>query len=109
MDIDDFLENVTINANSVSETSLYDGRKVYSIICGKNDLSFEASSFEIPTTYSVITGSDFEASLRTYSNYRVMLEAQLLDGSRNSIDNTVCSDYIIYTNAKIFTGIITAG
>ena len=110
VDIDKHLKDVSINGSSTLQFETVNGKNAYSIICSKASVAFEADTFEIPTAYSVITGEPFEASLvKMYSNYRVKLEAQLLDGDGNSIDNTLCSDYIVYTNAKIYTNIISNG
>ena len=69
-------------------------------------MTYEAGSFEVKSTYSVITGEDFENASKTYANYKVQLTAVLLDASGKAIASTECSDYIIYTNAKIFTEMI---
>ncbi|MGN0578481.1 MAG: hypothetical protein ACI4J4_07665, partial [Ruminiclostridium sp.] len=108
VDIDEYLRGVTINGSAplIDESGV---KKVYSLTVPKGDLNSEANSFEIPTAYSVITGEEFEEQNKVYANYRVTLEAQLLDESGSSIDNTLCSDYIIYTNAKIFTEMISVG
>ena len=108
VDIDEYLTGVTING-STPQPDDSGAKKVYSLTVPKGDLNSEANSFEIPTAYSVITGDEFETSNKLYANYKVTLEAQLLDESGNSIDNTLCSDYIIYTNAKIFTDMISVG
>ena len=109
VDIDQYLTDVKINGNKITQTTAAD-KNVYSVELKKSDLKLEANSFEIPTSYSVITGDEFEQSrVKMYANYKVKLEAQLLDSGGGSIDNTICSDYIIYTNAKIYTDMITAG
>ena len=109
VDIDEYLTGVTING-STPQPDASGGKKVYCITVLKEDLNSEANSYEIPTAYSVITGDEFESNLnKVYANYKVTLEAQLLDSGGNSIANTVCSDYIIYTNAKIFTEMISVG
>ena len=58
---------------------------------------------QIPVDLKVLTGSAFEAEGKqfTYANYKVQMEAFLLDGKGEVINGTIASDYIIYTNAKI--------
>lgn len=54
-------------------------------------------SLQIPITLMVLTGEGFNGK---YANYRIKVSAQLMQGS-NPIDNSIASDYIVYTNAKI--------
>ena len=52
---------------------------------------------QIPVTLSVRTGEGYE---KAYANYRIKVTAQLMkDGS--PIENSIATDYIVYTNAKI--------
>ena len=52
---------------------------------------------QIPVTLSVRTGEGYEEA---YANYRIKVTAQLMkDGS--PIENSIATDYIVYTNAKI--------
>ena len=41
-----------------------------------------------------------------YANYKVRLTVVLLDASGNELDGTKASDYIIYTNARIYQQIL---
>lgn len=75
----------------------------------ETELNYEAGSFEVISSYSVITGGAFESKGKTYSNYKVQLTAQLLDENGEPIENSGCSDYIIYTNAKINSQLISVG
>jgi hypothetical protein len=63
----------------------------------------------VPIRFRVITGADFEASGLTYANYKVELTAELLDEKNQVLDGSTASDYIIYTNARILTGVVTTG
>ncbi|MGN0618160.1 MAG: hypothetical protein ACI4J7_03980, partial [Ruminiclostridium sp.] len=107
VDISSYLTGAAING--VTAAKAEQGDVFYTVIADISELTSEANSFEIPTSYSVITGDEFEKNTKVYANYKVVLEAQLLDESGSSIDNTICSDYIIYTNAKIFTEMISVG
>ena len=53
-----------------------------------------------------LTGDEFEAKEFTYSNYKVVLTAVLLDSGGNELAGTKASDYIVYTNARIYQRII---
>ena len=61
------------------------------------------------SSYSVKTGAGFENEKKIYANYKVLLSAVLLDENGVPIENSACSDYIIYTNAKIYSQMIAAG
>ena len=52
--------------------------------------------------FSPLTGEEFEKRGYTYSNYRVRLTVVLLDKDGTEISGTQSSDYIIYTNARIY-------
>ena len=52
--------------------------------------------------FSPLTGEKFEKRGYTYSNYRVRLTVVLLDKDGTEIPGTQSSDYIIYTNARIY-------
>lgn len=69
---------------------------------------YDDGLYEIETSFDVKTGVEFEKSNLTYANYKVKLTAELLDENGNYIENTNCSDYIIYTNAKICTDMLVA-
>lgn len=106
VDISEYLTEVSLeNTNGVWEPG---GAGQYTFTFDKNLLKYEAGTYEIATKYSVVTGDIFEQKGYTYANYKVKLEAELLDAEGNAISNTLCSDYIIYTNAKIYTNMISA-
>ena len=49
-----------------------------------------------------LTGSEFEDKGFSYANYKLRLTVVLLDEAGNDLPNTKASDYIIYTNARIY-------
>lgn len=61
---------------------------------------------QIPVELIVTTGAGLESGGNTYANYRVLLEAKLLDSNGAIITGSAASDYIVYTNAKIITSLI---
>lgn len=56
--------------------------------------------------FTPLTDAAFEAKGYTYANYKVRLTAVLLNQNGNEIDGTKASDYIIYTNARIYQQIL---
>ena len=56
--------------------------------------------------FTPITGKEFENAGYTYSNYRVRLTVVLVDEKGAEIPGTKTSDYIIYTNARIYQDLI---
>ena len=56
--------------------------------------------------FTPLTGAAFEEKGYTYANYKVRLTAVLLDQGGKEIDGTKASDYIIYTNARIYQQIL---
>jgi hypothetical protein len=67
-----------------------------------NDLADTA----INVDFSVKTGSAFERAGYDYANYRVVLAVSLLDENGDVLDGSETNDYIIYTNARIYTSIL---
>lgn len=59
--------------------------------------------------FTPLTGSAFEEKEFTYANYKVRLTAVLLDKDGKEIDGTRASDYVIYTNARIYQKMINTG
>ena len=60
-------------------------------------------------SYKVKTGKDLEdTDGGTYANYKVTLSVHLANEASNQLTASV-SDYLVYTNAKVYLGIIGAG
>ena len=108
VDIDKYLTDISLEGDSGQWNIGGSGKRECIFVFDKCSLKYEAGTFEIATAYSVVTGDSFEQNKCTYANYKVKLEAELLDSAENPISNTLCSDYIIYTNAKIYTNMISA-
>lgn len=108
-----YLENITLydkNGSAKSpESPELTGDSYEYVFDKETELNYEAGSFEVVSSYSVITGAEFEGGKKIYSNYKVQLTAQLLDENNDPIENSGCSDYIIYTNAKINSQLISVG
>lgn len=108
--IAEYLENITLyDKNGTAKAPVSSGDSYEYVFDRETELNYEAGSFEVISSYSVITGGAFESKGKTYSNYKVQLTAQLLDENGEPIENSGCSDYIIYTNAKINSQLISVG
>lgn len=76
----------------------------------KSTFAIESQTYQIPISYSVYTGNTpaFEQSSRKYSNYEVKITASMWrDGGEGEetyvyVPNSENSDYIKYTNARIY-------
>ena len=108
--IAEYLENITLyDKNGTAKAPVSSGNSYEYVFDRETELNYEAGSFEVVSSYSVITGGAFESKGKTYSNYKVQLTSQLLDENGEPIENSGCSDYIIYTNAKINSQLISVG
>lgn len=108
--IAEYLENIILyDKNGTAKAPVSSGDSYEYVFDKETELNYEAGSFEVISSYSVITGGVFESKGKTYSNYKVQLTAQLLDENGEPIENSGCSDYIIYTNAKINSQLISVG
>lgn len=108
--IAEYLENIILyDKNGTAKAPVSSGDSYEYVFDKETELNYEAGSFEVISSYSVITGGAFESKGKTYSNYKVQLTAQLLDENGEPIENSGCSDYIIYTNAKISSQLISVG
>lgn len=61
---------------------------------------------EISADMFLLAGAALEAQGMTYANYKIRLEAELLDENRNAISGSNASDYLVYTNSRIYKNII---
>ena len=61
---------------------------------------------EISADMFLLAGEALEANGMTYANYKIRLEAELLDENQNAISGSNASDYLVYTNSRIYKNII---
>ena len=97
-------KNVSEGGTTVSREYYYKSQEI---------TNHNARGFIIETSYDIITGSAFEAEGFDYSNYQIVLTATLVmpkkengvivQGEEEQDTNSIASDYIIYTNARILT------
>ena len=61
---------------------------------------------EISADMFLLAGAALEANGMTYANYKIRLEAELLDENQNAISGSNASDHLVYTNSRIYKNII---
>lgn len=96
LQIENYLQNLTI-AESTKKSS-YEWEEEFKADDARHQ--FTHISFE------PLTDTAFEQKEYIYANYKVRLNVVLLDENRNEISGTKASDYVIYTNARIYQQII---
>lgn len=100
--IGSYLQNIV--KDSKSDDISGNGDKAYQ---WKNDFVSDDTKHQFAQfTFTPLTGGKFEKEQYTYANYRVRLTAVLLDKSGSELDGTKATDYIIYTNARIYQDMI---
>lgn len=100
--IGSYLQNIV--KDSKSDDISRNGDKAYQ---WKNDFVSDDTKHQFAQfTFTPLTGEKFEEKNYTYANYRVRLTAVLLDENGSELDGTKATDYIIYTNARIYQDMI---
>ena len=100
--IGSYLQNIV--KDSKSDDISENGDKAYQ---WKNDFVSDDTKHQFAQfTFTPLTGEKFEEKNYTYANYRVRLTAVLLDENGSELDGTKATDYIIYTNARIYQDMI---
>lgn len=94
--IANYLQNLTIAEST--KASSYEWEEEFKADDARHQ--FTHISFE------PLTDTAFEQKEYTYANYKVRLNVVLLDENRHEISGTKASDYVIYTNARIYQQII---
>lgn len=102
LEIGSYLQNIV--KDSKSDDISGNGDKAYQC---KNDFVSDDTKHQFAQfTFTPLTGEKFEEKNYTYANYRVRLTAVLLDKNGSELDDTKATDYIIYTNARIYQDMI---
>lgn len=100
--IGSYLQNIVKDAKSDDISG--NGDKAYQ---WKNDFVSDDTKHQFAQfTFTPLTGEKFEKEQYMYANYRVRLTAVLLDKNGSELDGTKATDYIIYTNARIYQDMI---
>ena len=98
--INDYLLNLYIQNHEVTDSKTESCQWTEKFTANETKHVFTNISF-VP-----LTGDAFEKAGYTYANYKVRLTAVLLDSSGRELADTKTSDYIIYTNARIYQEMI---
>lgn len=102
LEIGSYLQNIV--KDSKSDDTSGNGDKAY---LWKNEFVSDDTKHQFAQfTFTPLTGEKFEQNSYTYANYRVRLTAVLLDENGSELDGTKATDYIIYTNARIYQDMI---
>ena len=102
LEIGSYLQNIV--KDSKSDDTSGNGDKAYK---WKNEFVSDDTKHQFAQfTFTPLTGEKFEEKNYTYANYRVRLTAVLLDKNGSELDDTKATDYIIYTNARIYQDMI---
>ena len=102
LEIGSYLQNI-VKDSKLDDTS-GNGDKAYQ---WKNDFVSDDTKHQFAQfTFTPLNGEKFEEKNYTYANYRVRLIAVLLDKNGRELDGTKATDYIIYTNARIYQDMI---
>ena len=91
-------DNIAFTASGNGSGNSYQWIEGFSTV----DAKHEFARFQ----FAPLTGEAFEEKGYMYANYKVRLTVVLLDASGNELDGTKASDYIIYTNARIYQQIL---
>ena len=94
---------------SIDTTNSY--KIVYTVVDPDTVFKYDDSNmtYEIPITFNAIIGDAFGNS-KEYSNYMIKLEIEMFKDAAatevKKIDGSKDDDHVIYSHAKIFTGVI---
>lgn len=100
--IGSYLQNIVKDSKSDDTSGNDDKAYQWKNEFVSDDMKHQFAQF----TFTPLTGEKFEEKNYTYANYRVRLTAVLLDKNGSELDDTKATDYIIYTNARIYQDMI---
>lgn len=105
--ITSYLQNIVKESSAAQESAALRSATDGKDICWKEGFVKSDSMHQIARfKYAPLTGEAFEEAGHTYANYRVRVTVVLLDDAGNELEGTKATDYIIYTNARIYQEII---
>lgn len=108
LSVTSYLKDVNISNPSDTSSSLVWSDNFSSSLVWSDKFSSNDSHRFVDIHFTPLTGTDFETAGFTYANYKVKLTAVLLDSYNDPIQGTEASDYIIYTNARIYQKMISS-
>ena len=102
-----YLQNIVKESSAAQESAALRLATDGKYICWNEDFVKSDSRHQIARfQYAPLTGEAFENAGYKYANYRVRVTVVLLDNTGNELEGTKATDYIIYTNARIYQEII---
>lgn len=105
--IKSYLQNIVKESSAAQESAALRLATDGKYICWNEDFVKSDSRHQIARfQYAPLTGEAFEKANYIYANYRVRVTVVLLDESGKELEGTKATDYIIYTNARIYQEII---
>ena len=105
--ITSYLQNIVKESSAAQESAALRSATDVKYICWNENFEKSDSMHQIARfQYAPLTGEAFENSGYTYANYRVRVTVVLLDKDGKELEGTKATDYIIYTNARIYQEII---
>lgn len=105
--IQSYLQNIVKESSAAQESAALRSSAEGKDICWKESFEKSDSRHHIARfQYAPLTGEAFEKAGYTYANYRVRVTVVLLDEDGKELEGTKATDYIIYTNARIYQEII---
>ena len=105
--IQSYLQNIVKENSAAQESAALRSATDGKYICCNEDFVKSDSRHQIARfQYAPLTGEAFENAGYKYANYRVRVTVVLLDESGKELEGTKATDYIIYTNARIYQEII---
>ena len=105
--IQSYLQNIVKESSAAQESAVLRSSAEGKNICWNENFVQSDSRHHIARfQYAPLTGEAFETARYTYANYRVRVTAVLLDEAGKELEGTKATDYIIYTNARIYQEII---
>ena len=105
--IQSYLQNIVKESSAAQENAALRSATDGKDICWNENFVQSDSRHHIARfRYAPLTGDAFEEAGHTYANYRVRVTVVLLDKAGKELEGTKATDYIIYTNARIYQEII---
>ena len=116
--ISTYLNNLSVIAGKTPTYSSTTNANQYEYVFSKSDVAQfqnEPNVYKIPIVFDVITGNKtgFASTLK-YANYQIKLTVSAFDtddssnswADANAMNKSSDSDFVIYTNARIYTDLI---
>lgn len=105
--IQSYLQNIVKESSAAQESAALRSLANDKYICWNEGFAQSDSRHQIARfQYAPLTGEAFEEAGHIYANYRVRVTVVLLDEDGKELEGTKATDYIIYTNARIYQEII---